>query len=102
MQGCSALDSNGKGFTVSRHQNRSYIAKRQGKGDPDHQAVKRQQSDQDKERHCYITSYEQKSMEALAKCLTEKHGQRSLMNRQVVMVIARLVHMEDGAHYKTH
>ena len=39
-------------------------------------------------------------MEALTKRLTESHRQRALLDRQVVLIVAHIVHIEDGRDQK--
>ena len=64
MQRGSMLDANGKRAAISGRQNRTHVAKGQGECEPGHQAVKRQQPEQDKERYRQIASQQQKSVKA--------------------------------------
>src|SRR5436305_9484733 len=94
------FDTDGKCLAIGCAHHRAYIAKGQGKGDPDRQTVDWKQPQQHKERHRDVATHQEKGVETLAKYLSEAHRQRSFVYSQVVLVVTHIVHIENGCDQK--
>jgi len=96
VQHGGAFNADDEGFAVGSSEHGAHVIEGEWEGEPDGQTVQGQEAENGEERHGDVAADEQEGVEVLTEFEAETHGQGAFRHGQIVLVVAHIVHIQDG------